>query len=114
MPEFEIGTLCDIKICASVLKFCRRRNVRKFTASTWPGSGGKMTRMADEIQQRVEKLESHVAHLEHQVEQLNGVIIEQGRLLERLKKETQRQSTALKTLELERIKATNAKPPHYQ
>jgi uncharacterized coiled-coil protein SlyX len=52
--------------------------------------------------------------LEHQVEQLNGVIIEQGKLLERLKKEVQRQSTSMQTLELERIKANNSKPPHYQ
>jgi len=62
----------------------------------------------------MEKLEASVAHLEHQVEQLNGVIIEQGKLLERLKKEVQRQSTSMQTLELERIKANNPKPPHYQ
>jgi SlyX protein len=62
----------------------------------------------------MEKLESHLAHLEHQVEQLNGVIIEQGRLLDRLKKEVQRQSTAMQTMELERVKSNNQKPPHYQ
>ena len=70
--------------------------------------------MADEISQRVEKLESHFAHLEHQVEQLNAVIVEQVKWLERLKKEVQRQSRVLQTLELERIKANNQKPPHYQ
>jgi uncharacterized coiled-coil protein SlyX len=48
--------------------------------------------MPDENSQRIYKLESHLAHLEHQVEQLNEVVIEQGKLLERLKKETQRQS----------------------
>jgi len=31
-----------------------------------------------------------------------------------LKKEVQRQSTAMQTLELERIKANIQKPPHYQ
>ncbi len=62
----------------------------------------------------MDKLESHVAHLEHQVEQLNGVIIEQGKLLDRLKKEVQRQSSILQTLELERIKSNVQKPPHYQ
>jgi len=41
-------------------------------------------------------------------------VIEQGKLLERLKKEVQRQSTAMSTLELERIKANVQKPPHYQ
>ena len=70
--------------------------------------------MTDESSQRMERLEASVAHLEHQVEQLNGVIIEQGKLLERLKKEVQRQSTAMQTRELDRIKANNPKPPHYQ
>jgi uncharacterized coiled-coil protein SlyX len=70
--------------------------------------------MADEISQRLEKLESNFAHLEHQVEQLNAVVVEQVKWLERLKKEVQRQSTAMQTLELERIKTNNQKPPHYQ
>jgi SlyX protein len=69
--------------------------------------------MADEHSRRTEKLESNLAHLEHQVEQLNGVVIEQGKLLERLKKEVQRQSSAMETLELERIKSNNVKPPHH-
>jgi uncharacterized coiled-coil protein SlyX len=69
--------------------------------------------MSDETTQRFEKIEANIAHLEHQVEQLNEVIIEQGKLVERLKKEVQRQSTAMQTLELERIKANNPKPPHH-
>jgi hypothetical protein len=40
-------------------------------------------------------------------------VIEQGKLLERLKKEVQRQSRAMETLELERIKSNNVKPPHH-
>ena len=70
--------------------------------------------MNDESSQRIERLEAHVAHLERQVEQLNEVIIEQGKLLERMKKEVQRQSAAMETLELERMKANNPRPPHYQ
>ena len=70
--------------------------------------------MPDENSQRMDKLESHVAHLERQVEQLNGVIIDQGKLLDRLKKEVQRQSSILQTLELERMKSNVQKPPHYQ
>ena len=54
-----------------------------------------------------------MAHLEHQSEQLNGVVLEQGRRLEYLKKQLQRQSAALETMELERIKANNPKPPHH-
>jgi SlyX protein len=71
-------------------------------------------RMLDAQSRQLEKLESNLAHLEHQVEQLNSVVIEQGKLLERLKKEVQRLSTAMQTLELERIKANVQKPPHYQ
>lgn len=69
--------------------------------------------MTDETSQRFEKLEANIAHLEHQVEQLNEVIIEQGKLVERLKKEAQRTSSAMETMELERIKANNPKPPHH-
>ena len=70
--------------------------------------------MPDENSQRIDKLESHLAHLERQVEQLNEVVIEQGKLLDRLKKETQRQAGILQALELERIKSNVQKPPHYQ
>lgn len=70
--------------------------------------------MNEEASARFAKMESNLAHLEHQVEQLNGVIIDQGKLLERLKKEVQKQSTAMESLELERIKGNNTKPPHYQ
>jgi uncharacterized coiled-coil protein SlyX len=70
--------------------------------------------MNEEISVRLGQIETHLAHLEHQVEQMNGVIMAQDKLLERLKKEIQRQSTAMESLELERIKANNTKPPHYQ
>lgn len=70
--------------------------------------------MADANSERMDRLESHLAHLDHQVEQLNGVVIEQGKLLDRLRKETQRQSNAMQTLELERMKSNVQKPPHYQ
>ena len=70
--------------------------------------------MNDETAQRLERIEANVAHLEHQVVQLNGVLIEQGRLVQQSKRLPQRQSATLEAIELERIKATNAKPPHYQ
>jgi len=59
--------------------------------------------MADEHARRTEKLESTVAHLEHQVEQLNSVVIEQGKWLERLKKDVHRQTRAMESLELDPI-----------
>ena len=70
--------------------------------------------MNDDPSARFEKLESNIAHLEHQVEQLNAVIIAQGKLLERMKKEVSRQSSAMESMELERIKSNLTKPPHYQ
>ena len=70
--------------------------------------------MDEAIAARFERLESNLAHVEHLAEQLNGVVIEQGRQLEALKKLVQRQAATLENNELERIKSTNPKPPHYQ
>jgi uncharacterized coiled-coil protein SlyX len=69
--------------------------------------------MNDEILQRLGRIETHVAHLEHQVEQLNEVMVGQSRTVQLLKKQVQRQSGVLETLELERIKANNPRPPHH-
>ncbi len=63
---------------------------------------------------RLEKIESALAHLEHQHEQLNGVVTEQARIIARLQKEVARASEAMEGQELERIRANNQKPPHYQ
>ena len=62
----------------------------------------------------MERLESHLAHLERQYEELNQVVIEQGKMLARLQKDSAKVSDAVQTIELERIRATNPKPPHYQ
>ena len=70
--------------------------------------------MNEETRQRMEQMEASQAHLEHQVEQMNGVLIQQGRLVELMKKQVQRQSAVLESIELERIKANQTKPPHYQ
>jgi len=70
--------------------------------------------MSDPNAERLEKIETHVAHLEHLVEQLNGVVVEQSRLLSRLQAQQQQLASTVETQELERIKNTNTKPPHYQ
>jgi uncharacterized coiled-coil protein SlyX len=69
--------------------------------------------MNDETLQRLERLEAGIAHLEHQVEQLNEVVTGQSKLVELLKKQVQRQSNTLETMELENIKANNVRPPHH-
>jgi uncharacterized coiled-coil protein SlyX len=67
-----------------------------------------------DAEERIAKLESHIAHLEHQYEQLNEVVIKQGRALAKIQKELAKTSDAVQTMELERIRGNNQKPPHYQ
>lgn len=67
-----------------------------------------------ESAERLEKIESHLAHLERQYEELNHVVIEQAKLLARLQKESANVSETIGTIELERVRASNPKPPHYQ
>jgi uncharacterized coiled-coil protein SlyX len=69
--------------------------------------------MDKEIGGRLEKLESNLAHLEHQYDQLNQVVLEQARMLAKLQAGHQQVSHTVESMELERIKATNPKPPHY-
>jgi len=70
--------------------------------------------MNEEFTPRLERMEAHLTHLEHQVEQMNQVLIGQDKLVEFLKKHVKRQSDVLETMELERIKSNQTKPPHYQ
>jgi uncharacterized coiled-coil protein SlyX len=63
---------------------------------------------------RLQKIESHLAQLERLYEQLNQVVIEQEKTLHRLHLQQQRLSKSMETMELERIKATNPRPPHHQ
>jgi len=70
--------------------------------------------MNDEVAERFTRLESAIAHLEHLTAQLNDVVTDQGRQLDQLKKRFERQGQSLETIELERIRSTNPKPPHYQ
>jgi uncharacterized coiled-coil protein SlyX len=66
------------------------------------------------MEERVQKLESHVAFLERQFEELNDVVIAQGKALARIQAELARASEALQAAEMERIRANNPKPPHFQ
>lgn len=69
--------------------------------------------MNDDISERFARLESHIAHLEHQVEELNGVVVEQDKVIERMRKQMQLHARTLETAEIDRVKATNPKPPHH-
>lgn len=69
--------------------------------------------MNDEVAERFARLESHIAHLEHQVEELNGVAIEQGKVIERMRKQVQLQARTLESSVIEQVKDNNPKPPHH-
>jgi uncharacterized coiled-coil protein SlyX len=68
----------------------------------------------DETESRLTKLERHVAEMEYLYEQLSKVVAEQGDLLRKLQVQNQRFATTIEAGELERIKGTPQKPPHYQ
>ncbi len=70
--------------------------------------------MKNTIDSRLDRLETHLSHIEKQVEELNGVIIDQARDIKRLQTITQRLRDSVETTEVERMKSTNPKPPHYQ
>ena len=70
--------------------------------------------MSDESSERLQKMEATLAHLENQVEQLNEVVIEQGKLLQKLHTQVKRLTQSGENAELDRMQATNPKPPHYQ
>jgi uncharacterized coiled-coil protein SlyX len=68
--------------------------------------------MDAELKQRLVKMESHLVHIEHLVDQLNEVVTEQSRTLDRLKSQLMRQGQTIESFELERIKDTKSRPPH--
>lgn len=70
--------------------------------------------MDTELSQRLAQLESSIAHLEKHYEELNQVVIEQAKTIRKLQSNQQRLADTVETSELDRIKSTNAKPPHYQ
>ena len=70
--------------------------------------------MKNTNESRLDLLESHLSHIEKQVEELNEVIINQARDIKRLQTITQRLRDSVETTEVERMKSTNPKPPHYQ
>jgi uncharacterized coiled-coil protein SlyX len=62
---------------------------------------------------RISELESLFAHLERQQEQLNAVVIEQGKVITRLQKKLDELNESMMGQEIDRIHATQQKPPHY-
>jgi uncharacterized coiled-coil protein SlyX len=69
---------------------------------------------SDDLNRRLERIEAHLAHVERLHDDLNEVVVEQAGLLKKLQTQLRRVSNTVETAELERIRATNPKPPHYQ
>lgn len=67
----------------------------------------------NEADKRLERTEAALAHLEHQYDQLNAVVVEQGKLVERLRKQVERLSESIEAQEMDRIRNIQTKPPHY-
>jgi uncharacterized coiled-coil protein SlyX len=70
--------------------------------------------MDPETSKRLDALESHLAHLEHQFDKLNEVVTEHTRLLRRMQTQQQRIAQSVESMEIDRIKSDRSKPPHYQ
>lgn len=68
--------------------------------------------MDAEANEQIQRLEATVAHLEHQYDQLNKVVVEQGKEITRLMNQLQKTSSTVESMEMDRIKANNQKPPH--
>lgn len=62
--------------------------------------------------ERLHRLEIHLAHLEKQHEELNGVVVEQSRQLTRLQALVKQLAEVVEDAEGERIRATPSRPPH--
>jgi len=66
-----------------------------------------------QLEERLEKIETHLAHLERMYDELNQVVVEQAKTIHHMRTQEQRLSATIEGLELERIRSTNPKPPHY-
>ncbi len=59
-------------------------------------------------------LESNMAHIEQIVESINETIIEQDKTIQSLQTQVNRLTAAAESNEMDKIKGTIKKPPHYQ
>ena len=59
-------------------------------------------------------IESNMAHIEQTVESLNETIIEQDKTIQSLQTQVNRLTAAAESSEMDKIKGTIKKPPHYQ
>ena len=63
---------------------------------------------------RIISIESSLAHLEQTIESLNQTVIAQEKTIQNLQNQITGLSTAAEFEQIEKIKSTIKKPPHYQ
>lgn len=63
---------------------------------------------------RIISIESSLAHLEQTIESLNQTVIAQEKTIQNLQNQITGLSTAAEFEQMEKIKSTIKKPPHYQ
>lgn len=67
----------------------------------------------NELTQRTERLEANVAHLERQLDELNSVVVDQGKLITRLQKRLELLGDTVESQELDRVRNSQQRPPHW-
>jgi uncharacterized coiled-coil protein SlyX len=67
----------------------------------------------ESLNTRLERAEAALAHLERNFDELNSVVIAQGRTIARLQKQLETLGETLGGQDLDRIQPHNQKPPHY-
>ena len=65
-------------------------------------------------EERLVNIESDLTHLDQLVESLNQTIIGQDKIIQQLQIQMNRLTSDLKAKEMDSIKGTVTKPPHYQ
>ena len=65
-------------------------------------------------EERLVNIESDLTHLEQLVESLNQTIIEHDKTIQQLQPQVSRLTSSLEAKEMDSIKGTVTKPPHYQ
>ncbi|MFM8878517.1 MAG: SlyX family protein [Verrucomicrobiota bacterium] len=66
----------------------------------------------ESLNSRLEQAEAALAHLERNFDELNSVVIAQGRTIARLQKQLETLGETLRGQDLDRIQPHNQKPPH--
>jgi uncharacterized coiled-coil protein SlyX len=68
---------------------------------------------SESLNTRLERAEAALAHLERNFDELNSVVIAQGKTIARLQRQLETLGETLRGQDLDRIAPHNQKPPHY-